>query len=542
MSRQSSSCSGDDSGGGDDGHVGGGTPTKTTTTTRRRLLVLPANPKRSRRSPEATATARFASEAALAVLCILLLVGMSWTTAPPFICEAFRPGPHRTLPMTTPSAFIQGIPMSRRLPHRHPLLSIRSKSSSKSSRGRRWRRHMSSSEEASPSSHVPPPSNILEISDGAAEEVDADDLLLAQQQEQEELQWSLFTRHHVGTWNGLWTTVNDMADVMDETVARTILEQAIAGDDNKSDSSSSEASSAVVGVRHAHVIPVASTRSDCDTCFNDPAAETRTLEVATYQPHTLLAKSKVRLASRGIVVGPKVLPRTGSMALEVGLRFGNARIRAAIILAPAWEPGVEPMSCPPHALRVARITLHREVLASVDDDSYYPTPQSEEARWESLQQKQQQGSDEQSSDDNEDSLPTTFVRFHRGVPPFAWHRDWRGTAWTWGPQSGDRGWQLDQVELEDQWHGNNPVGRWNWRTQSVYVQLPKLVTGDETALFRMAWLADPDHLLRIEAGVLALQPIFDDDSSEGSLVGLEPPKLVSLRCDTLQAESGGDES
>jgi hypothetical protein len=402
---------------------------------------------------------------------------------------------------------------------------------------------MSSSEAALPSSHVPPPSDILETSDDDAAEVDDDDLLLAQQQQEAELQWSLFTRHHVGTWNGLWTTVNDMADVMDETIARTILEQVVVGDDkNDSSSEASSSSSSVGSVRHAHVIPVTSTRSDCDTCFNDPAAETRTLEVATYQPRTLLAKSKMRLASRGIVVGPKVLPRTGSMALEVGLRYGNARIRAAIILAPAWEPGVEPMSCFPHALRVARITLHREVLASVDDDSYYPTPQSEEARWESFQQKQQQGSDEQSSDNNDDSLPTTtFVRFHKGVPPFAWHRDWRGTAWTWGPQSGDRGWQLDRVELEDQWHGNNPVGRWNWRTQSVYVQLPKLVTGDETALFRMAWLADPDHLLRIEAGVLALQPIFDD-SSDAALVGLEPPKLVSLRCDTLQAESAGDEA
>jgi hypothetical protein len=510
---------------------------------------VPASPKRSRRSREAAAgAARFASEAGLAFLCILL-VGMSSTAAPPFICEAFRPCPHRALSMTTTtsSALFQGIPTSRRLPHRHLLLS-QGFLSSRSSRGRRWRRHMSSSE-ASPSSHVPPPPGILETSNDAEEGGD-DDLLLAQQQQQQqqevELQWSLFNRHHVGTWNGLWSTVNDMADVMDETVARTILKEAIAGDDNNKSDSSSEAStssSSVGSVRHAHVIPVTSTRSHCDTCFDDPAAETRTLEVATYQPHTLLSKSNVRLASRGIVVGPKVLPRTGSMALEVGVRFGNARIRAAIILAPAWEPGVEPMSCPPHALRVARITLHREILASGDDESYFPTPQSEEARWESVQEQQLQGSDEQSSEDNNDgSLPTPLIQFHRGVPPFAWHRDWRGTAWTWGPQSGDRGWQLDQVELEDQWHGNNPVGRWNWRTKSVYVQLPKLVTSDETALFRMAWLADPDHLLRIEAGVLALQPIFDDGSSDAALVGLEPPKLVSLRCDTLQAGGADDEA
>jgi hypothetical protein len=424
---------------------------------------------------------------------------------------------------------------------------------------------------------------------GGKSNADEEGALVAQQQqprqqeeeeddsEDDHVQWSLFQRHHVGAWNGLWTTVNDMADVLDETVARTILEEHVvldrSGDDgnnNKGGPTDASSSSSSLGVRHAHVIPVASTASHCVTCFDNPAAETRTLEVATYRPDTLLTRSKIRLASRGIVVGPKIMPTTKSMALEIGVRFGNARVRARIVMAPVWEPGVLPMSCPPHALRVAQITLHREVLAGAvvadDDDNddeeasddYYPTPQSEEAQYEVMQKKMQQQKRNNANHDGEDSStssssslplppppPPSFVRFHRGVPPFAWHKDWRGTAWTWGPQAGDRGWQLDQVELQDQWHGNNPVERWNWRTKTVYVQLPKLVTSDETALFRMAWLADPDHLLRIEAGVLALQPVFgsnddDDDGNEkAQVVGLEPPRLVSLRCDTLQSDDDG---
>jgi hypothetical protein len=75
------------------------------------------------------------------------------------------------------------------------------------------------------------------------------------------------------------------------------------------------------------------------------------------------------------------------------------------------------------------------------------------------------------------------------------------------------------------------------------VHLPKLVTASDgtttttAALFRLAWLANPDHLLRIEAGIVALQPILRDDpdgNGDAVVVGLEPPRLVSLRCDMLQ--------
>mmetsp|Transcript_32639 Transcript_32639/g.54685 ORF Transcript_32639/g.54685 Transcript_32639/m.54685 type:complete len:112 (-) Transcript_32639:37-372(-) len=48
---------------------------------------------------------------------------------------------------------------------------------------------------------------------------------------------------------------------------------------------------------------------------------------------------------------------------------------------------------------------------------------------------------------------------------------------------------------------------------------------------RLAWLPDDETLLRVEAGITALQPMLMDDDS---LVGFEPPTLTSLRCDMLK--------
>jgi hypothetical protein len=49
-------------------------------------------------------------------------------------------------------------------------------------------------------------------------------------------------------------------------------------------------------------------------------------------------------------------------------------------------------------------------------------------------------------------------------------------------------------------------------------------------IFRLAWLPDDETLLRVEAGVSALQPMVEDDA----MVGFEPPKLTSLRCDMMK--------
>jgi hypothetical protein len=61
-----------------------------------------------------------------------------------------------------------------------------------------------------------------------------------------------------------------------------------------------------------------------------------------------------------------------------------------------------------------------------------------------------------------------------------------------------------------------------------------------TALFRMAWLADPHNLLRIEAGVVPPRPVWGEAGDGGgrALVGFEPPRLVSLRCDELRDDLG----
>jgi hypothetical protein len=123
--------------------------------------------------------------------------------------------------------------------------------------------------------------------------------------------------------------------------------------------------------------------------------------------------------------------------------------------------------------------------------------------------------------------------FDRSVPPFDWHKKWSGTSWTWGPEAGDRGWDIPELEIGvDDWHGCAPVEAWNLRLPGgVFIQLPRVITGDAIDRCRLAWMPNADSLLRFEAGVIALQPILDIDAD--SLVGFEPPTLASLRCDIL---------
>ena len=57
------------------------------------------------------------------------------------------------------------------------------------------------------------------------------------------------------------------------------------------------------------------------------------------------------------------------------------------------------------------------------------------------------------------------------------------------------------------------------------------MTDAETGLFRLAWLPDDETLLRVEAGVIALQGMEMEDNT---MVGFKPPSLTSLRCDVLK--------
>jgi hypothetical protein len=294
-----------------------------------------------------------------------------------------------------------------------------------------------------------------------------------------DLQWNLYKQYHArGSWKGIWTTYDYMGDVLDEVVASVDLD--LLTDDT---------------VKQTHQIVVGATRSDCATCFD--RMETQTIPVAQYTHDNLMVRN--RLAAHSQIVGP-TLTRSGLLATELILSYEDARVRVLLQHAPVWERDIEPGSCPPQGLKMARCLIAREALRDVP-----PTAETE--------------------------TPENTVRFHRPVPPYAWHKQWQGTSWTWGPTNGNRGWTIDELPEGDDWHGSAPVDRWNLRLPGgVFVQCPRILTDAEVGLCRLAWLAKDETLLRVEAGVTVLQPVLQDEQ----IVGFEPPALTSLRCDILQ--------
>jgi hypothetical protein len=246
------------------------------------------------------------------------------------------------------------------------------------------------------------------------------------------IQWDLFTKHHAkGSWKGIWTSYDYIGDVIDETVASVDLNVKEGNDGEKV-------------VDHTHTIVVGAKRSDCKTCFD--SMELKTLPVAKYTPDNILQKS--RLAGVAMVNGPSLL-RSGAMATELVLRHGDGRFRVIFQHALVWEQGVEPGSCPPQGLKLFRTMLSREALRSTA-----PTAESEE------------------QDPPKDGDP----KFYRPVPPFNWHKKWSGTAWTWGPQTGNRGWAIDELDEIDSWHGITPVDVWNLRIGGMHLQAPRVIT------------------------------------------------------------------
>lgn len=195
------------------------------------------------------------------------------------------------------------------------------------------------------------------------------------------------------------------------------------------------------------------------------------------------------------------------MATELVLSYGDGRVRVVFQHAPVWEKDVVPGSCPPQGLKLFRVMICKEALRDTP-----PTAISESTN---------------------PPKPNNPI-FYRSVSPFHWHKKWSGTAWTWGVQAGNKGWAIDELDdNEDAWHGNAPTEVWNLRLQGgLFVQTPRVIgAGPTTDLFRIAWLPTDGTLLRLEAGIMALKPIEDDDST--LLVGFEPPSLVSYRCDVL---------
>lgn len=267
------------------------------------------------------------------------------------------------------------------------------------------------------------------------------------------VQWELFNQHHAkGSWKGVWTTYDFIGDVIDETVAS--VDMIAKGEDL---------------IDHTHTIVVGAKRSDCKTCFD--SMETKTLPVAQYTPDDL---KKSRFAACSMVNGPTLL-RSGAMASELILNQGDGRVRVIFQHAPVWEQGVEPGSCPPQGLKLFRTTISREALREAP-----PTAETEAANPPS------------------EGNPIYF----RPVPPFNWYKKWSGTSWTWGPQSGNRGWAIEELDDTDAWQGTTPVDSWNLRIGSIHIQCPRVITDASTGICRLAWLPDDETLLRVEAGIM----------------------------------------
>lgn len=302
-----------------------------------------------------------------------------------------------------------------------------------------------------------------------------------------EIQWELFTKHHAkGAYKGVWTTYNYIGDVVDETIAAVVLDH---------DETTNR-------IQQTHLIAVGVKKSDCAKCFDSD--DIKSFPVATYTPDQML---KARLGSVGLINGPTLL-RSGVMATELVLSYGDGRLRVVFQHAPVWKAGVEPGSGPPAGLKLYRAMVSREALR---EDA--PTAESES-----------------------DTPPTNGNPiFYRGVPPFNWHKVWSGTSWTWGPQSGNKGWAITEMDEVDAWHGR-PTGDnenvWNLRLQGgILLQGPRVIQTGEAGIFRLAWLPDDENLIRLEGSVMALEPMLLDDET---LTGFYPPSLGSLRCDVLK--------
>jgi hypothetical protein len=90
---------------------------------------------------------------------------------------------------------------------------------------------------------------------------------------------------------------------------------------------------------------------------------------------------------------------------------------------------------------------------------------------------------------------------------------------------------VDELDENDSWHGITPVDCWNLRLPGgIHLQAPRIITESSVGICRLAWLPNDDTLLRVEAGVSALQPMAIEDDT---MVGFQPPSLTSLRCDML---------
>jgi len=334
-------------------------------------------------------------------------------------------------------------------------------------------------------------------------------------QEEAAVQWGLFNKYHAEKdreWWGTWSTYSYMGDVEDSSVVGASLQP----------------NDELTSVTHKQHILSSSIQSECETCFS--SSEVTTLPtIATYTSESF--GQRHRCAAAGMVVGPSLL-KSGVMSTELALRHGDGRIRVVFQHAPVWERGIDPGSCPPNGLKLFRTIVSKEKLrlasAVANAEGYGPPSAAEEKA----------------------HPPSTGNPvFFRPVPPFLWHAKWSGRSWTWGPQMGDRGWSIQEMEEADAWHGRpagDATGTWSLRLPGgVLIQCPRVVISGMAGICRLAWLPEDDgvagtagdgyraKLLRVEASVAALDPIVSEED-DNMMVGFYPPSLGSLRTDMLE--------
>jgi hypothetical protein len=239
-----------------------------------------------------------------------------------------------------------------------------------------------------------------------------------------------------------------------------------------------------------------------------------------------------------MVVGPSVL-KSGAMSTELVLRHGDGRVRVTFQHAPVWERGVEPGSCPPQGLKLFRAVVSKEKLRSKSGAT------TDDATTEGTLVVGQPSVEEEKNSPPSPGNP----RFFRPVPPYKWHAKWSGTSWTWGPQTGDRGWSILEMDEADSWHGRprgDATSVWSLVLPGgLLIQCPRVIVGGMAGICRLAWMPEDEgevgtvgdgntaKLLRVEASVSALEPIISDED-ETMMVGFYPPTLGSLRTDILE--------
>lgn len=324
-------------------------------------------------------------------------------------------------------------------------------------------------------------------------------------------QWDLFRTNHVGRWEGVWETFNPIGDNIGTVEA--IFDVSLEDD---------------VTATMSQAIRENSVSSDCETCHD--STQERWLPLGQVGTGAL---RRMTCAGPAMVNGPTVL-RSGALSTELGLRFGDSRVRVTFQHIPAWEGDSTAGIGPPDCLDLFRVVMRRETLRDAP-----PTRAQAEA----------------DRSDDKYAGGKGAVDLWRGFPPFQWAQlptePWRGThhvvssqqfsdvpttvneddaaSWLWHEYiRGDDG----DGSGTSQWHLRLPGG--------VLIQCPRRIPrqpeeeGGASAMFRLAWLAESTSLVRASVGVCALEEEDSGGDDDMLSVRLKPPSIVSFSADELE--------